>query len=107
MYQSNHWWEVIGEEGEYIRFRHKGHYIKVHINKIAYHISLLDKLDESSLGLIARIERKSKEGPVKGLYPAHKKTVMMFYPPDYDCIKSSFDAVFESACNRWRKLMGR
>jgi len=28
MYTSKYWWEVIGEEGDYIRFRHKGHYIK-------------------------------------------------------------------------------
>ena len=107
MYTSKYWWEVVDFDGEYVRFRHKGHYIKVHINKIAYHISLLDKLYESPLGLIARIERKSNKGPVKGLYPAGKRIFMMLYPPDYDCIKADSEAVLESACNRWRKLMGR
>ena len=107
MYTSKYWWEVIGEEGNYVRFRRKGHYIKVHINKIAYHISLLDKLYESALGLIACIERKNKEDSVKALYPAGKRIFMMLYPPDYDCIKADSEAVLESASNRWRKLMGR
>jgi len=42
MYTSKFWWEVIGEEGEYVRFRHKGHYIKVHIGKLIprYNIKL-------------------------------------------------------------------
>ena len=107
MYTSKYWWEVIGEEGEYVRFRYKGHYIRVHFSKVGCLIELLDKLDESPLGLIARIERESNKGPVKALYPAHKKTVMMLYPPDYDCVKPDSEAVLESACNRWHKLMGR
>jgi len=107
MYQSKYWWEVIGEEGNYIRFRHKGHYIRVHFSKIGCLVELLDKLYESSLGLIARIERESNTGAINGLYPAYKKTVMMLYPADYDCIKPDLSAVLESASNRWRKLMGR
>ena len=96
MYTSKYWWEVIGEEGNYIRFRHKGHYIKVDNRKVAYHISLLDKLSECPLGRLARIEK----------HPS-SKTHIILYPADYDCIKPDFDAMLESASNRWRKLMGR
>ena len=89
MYTSKYWWEVIGEEGEYVRFRRKGHYIKVHTNKIAYHISLLGKLSECPLGRLARIEKHHSS-----------RTHITLYPADYGYIKPDFEAVLESTRDR-------
>ena len=89
MYTSKYWWEVIGEEGNYIRFRHKGHYIRVHDDKVWL-------TDEFGVGYLAKIIKQQDSD-----------TIMVIYPPDYDCIKLNPEAIKHNAFNRWRKLMGR
>ena len=93
MYTSKYWWEVIGEEGEYVRFRYKGHYIKVHKDKVEFHFNA----DIKNLILYpARIEN------YVGL------TYMRIFKPDHNVgIQPEIAALLDIACNRWRKLMGR
>jgi len=94
MYTSKYWWEVIGEEGNYIRFRHKGHYIKVHKDKVEFYFNVEDI--KSLIGYPARIEN------YVGL------TYMRIFKPDHNVgIQPEIAALLDVASNRWRKLMGR
>ena len=98
MYTSKFWWEVIGEEGEYVRFRHKGHYIRVHGRKV-YNADGVYGLDiNQKIGYPARLE--------KGIFVGDYETRMIIYAPDKDCIKPPYGR-YELALDRWRKLMGR
>ena len=91
MYTSKYWWEVIGEEGEYVRLRHKGHYIRVHIHKLILHYNI-------KLGYMGHIYRYNNE------------TVMVLCDSaeaDEGIILPNPEAVINNAWDRWRKLMGR
>ena len=91
MYTSKYWWEVIGEEGDYIRFRRKGHYIRVHMDKIL-------AWSEPHIGEFGRIQRfDDSDEPI----------FMVLYKADFDYIKPDPQAIIDNAYNRWRKLMGR
>jgi len=94
MYTSKYWWEVIGEEGNYIRFRRKGHYIRVHKEKVEFHFNTADI--KNLIGYPARIEN------YVGL------TYMQVFKPDCNIgIQPQLGALSEIAYIRWRKLMGR
>ncbi len=94
MYTSKYWWEVIGEEGEYIRFKRKGHYIRVHKEKVEFSFNTEDI--KNLIGYPARIEN------YVGL------TYMRIFKPDHNIgIQPEIAALLDVASNRWRKLMGR
>jgi len=93
MYISKYWWEIVGVEGDYVRFRHKGHYIRVHKDKVEFYFNANIR---GLVGYPARIEN------YVGL------AYMRVFKPDHDVgIQPELAALLDITYNRWRKLMGR
>ena len=94
MYTSKYWWEVISIKEDYVRFRRKGHYIRVHKDKVEFCFNTEDI--KSLIGYPARIEN------YVGL------TYMRIFKPDHNVgIQPQLGALSSIAYIRWRKLMGR